>query len=178
MIDPAISLLASLGGVLLFGTAAMHKLRHANAFAAALTEYRLLPDAMAPVTGRVLALLELAVSLALLWPATRAVAAVSGASLLLLYAGAIAINLHRGRHELDCGCGPASRRIGGWMVVRNLLLAIVLGSAIAPASDRLLGWGDAATIAGSLAVAVMLYASADLLFGRSLARPLPSTEHS
>ena len=55
-------------------------------------------------------------------------------ALLLTYAIAIAINLARGRRDLDCGCaGPNERRpIAAWMVWRNVGIAILLAAVLLP----------------------------------------------
>ena len=85
--------------------------------------------------------------------------------LLLGYAGAIALNLHRGRRDIACGCGgPDQRRpIAGWMGWRNLVLALLLGIAIWPWSDRAMTWMDGVTIAFGLAAAIVVYLCVDRL---------------
>jgi hypothetical protein len=90
------------------------------------------------------------------------------AALLLLYAAAIGVNLHRGRHDLSCGCGgPDERRpIAAWMLGRNLLLATLLGAAALPWATRALQGADFLTVAGGMGVAALLYMSADRLLGQ------------
>jgi hypothetical protein len=113
-------------------------------------------------------LLELTLAAGLLAPASRAACACAGAGLLVLYAFAIALNLARGRRELACGCGGANERrpIAAWMVWRNLLLAAILAVAALPAAARPLEAVDLLTVGGGLAVAALLYMSADALLGR------------
>lgn len=166
MIDPAIGTLLAGAFALLFASAALHKLRDPARFAQVLHAYRVLP-AGARISGLV-PLLELTTALALLLPATRAAAAALGAGLLVLYALAIAVNLRRGRHDLACGCGGPNehRPIGLWMVWRNLLLAAVVGAAGLPWRVRPLQWLDLLTVGAGLAVATLLYMSADRLLGR------------
>jgi Methylamine utilisation protein MauE len=178
MIDPVLMLLIALGGSVLFGTAAFHKLRSPAAFGAALADYHVVPGAVAPAAATALVLLETAVACGLLWGRARPVCATVGAALLLLYASAIALNLLRGRRDLDCGCGSQGTAIGWWMVARNALLAALLLIARLPAATRELSLGDVATIGASLTVAALLYMSAALLLGRSARRALFSTEHS
>lgn len=177
-VDPVISSLLALGGAALFAWAATHKLRTREAFAATLAEYRLVPQGLVPLTALVLALVELATSAALLWPATRTFGGAAGITLLFIYATAIAINLARGRKDLDCGCGLQPRAIGGWMVARNLIVAALLGLLWLPTSSRALGPADLATIGGTLAIGGLLYASIELLLGRAMPRELFPAERS
>jgi len=170
MIDPAIGSLLAGAFAVLFASAAFHKARRFAHFAAVFRAYRLVPPAL-PVSGLV-PMLEFAVAAGLLLPAVRPAAAVSGAAVLLLYAAAIGVNLQRGRHELSCGCGgPDERRpIAAWMVVRNLMLAILLAAAALPWAARALQAADYLTVAGGMAVAALLYMSADRLLGQVVPR--------
>lgn len=168
MIDPAIGTLLSGAFALLFASAALQKARAFRYFAEVFRAYRLLPPSLPAAAAAAVPLLELAVAAALLLPATRIAAAVAGAALLLLYALAIGVNLLRGRRELSCGCGgPDERRpIAAWMIVRNGLLAAALGSVALPWTARTLHAADLLTVAGGMAVAALLYMSADRLLGR------------
>lgn len=178
VIDPVVSSLLALGGAALFGWAAVHKLRARKAFAATLAEYQLVPKGLVAFAAFVLALVELATAAMLLWPDTRLIGAIAGVALLVIYASAIAINLVRGRKDLDCGCGLQPRVIGGWMVARNLIVAALLALLWLPTSDRALGAVDLVTIAGALAIGGLLYASIELLLGRAMPRDVFSTERS
>ena len=177
-LDPAISMMVMLGFVALFASAAYHKLREPRVFSAALADYRLLPDSVAPIAAVILAIAELGIGLALLWNQTRASAAVTGAALLAVYAAAIGVNLFRGRHELDCGCGLEGRPINAWMVVRNLVLSAVLLTLCLPVAARALSLGDFATIAAGFGVTALLYISADLLLSRPALREPFSPEQA
>lgn len=176
MLDPALSLLAALCGALLFGWAAAHKWRARQEFAATLAEYRLLPQSVVGFASITLPLLETAVCVTLLWPQTQATSALVGAALLLLYAGAMAVNLARGRRELDCGCGLVRRAISGGLVARNIALAALIALASLPTSARAMTLPDYATLAGALIVCVLLYASAELVLARPALRSQPVTE--
>jgi hypothetical protein len=178
VLDPVASTLIALGGAGLFGWAAVHKLRTREAFAATLAEYRLVPAGLVGFTAFVLAMLELATAAALLWPVSRVIGGLAGAALLVIYASAIAINLARGRKDLDCGCGLQPRAIGGWMVARNLIVAMPLALLWLPASGRELGAVDFATIGGALIIGGLLYSSIELLFGRAVPREIFSAERS
>ena len=114
-------------GVVLFAmllaTAAWHKWSDRHEFARALAAYRLLPDgALMPVTIG-LALLETALVPMLTWPVTRGVAFALAAVLMLVYAAAMAINLLRGRRDIDCGCGGETQRLSWALPARNGVLA-------------------------------------------------------
>src|SRR5688500_17770706 len=127
MLDPAVSLILTLGGALLFAAAALHKLRAREAFTATLRECQLLPDPRVLAAAIALAVAELAVAGGLAASTLSdtpelAWSTAGGMALLLLYAGAISINLVRGRRQLDCGCSFHRKAIGGWMVARNGVL--------------------------------------------------------
>ncbi|MET0270954.1 MAG: MauE/DoxX family redox-associated membrane protein [Sphingomonas sp.] len=124
---------ARIGIACLFAVAAAGKLRRPADWEAAVAAYRLLPDALVTPFARILPPLEIAVAAALVAGPGAALAA--GAALLLLFAGAMAANLLRGRRAIDCGCDPAARpRPIGWgMVARNVALAAGLLVGLIPA---------------------------------------------
>lgn len=170
--DPVVAaiLRGGLGVVLL--TASAHKLRDIPAFRAAVAEYRLLPEAVAGLAAVLLVLVEVGAALALLVPIDARPAAALAAALLALYTSAIAINLARGRRDLDCGCaGPARRQpIGGALVARNLvLLAAALACAL-PIGPRALGWVDVATVVVAVATLALLYSAVEQLLATGPAR--------
>jgi hypothetical protein len=90
--------------------------------------YRLVPDSLAaPAAGLVIGL-ELLVTAALLRGVGLAAGAGLAIALLLGFALAMAVNLRRGRREIDCGCfQSALRQQLSWaLVARNLVLAALL----------------------------------------------------
>ncbi len=190
MLDPVLASLLVLGGGTLFLTAAVHKLRAPARFAEAVAGYRILPARSVRPIAVVLPVVELAIAVALLWSGARetvlarngylhALAASSAAALLLIYACAIAVNLARGRRDLDCGCGASSgATIGGWMVTRNLVMSVALLASWLPLRDRALTFADIATISAGFVVTALLYASADLLLSRTAPSLLPTLERS
>src|SRR5690606_31828580 len=134
VIDPALHavLRGTLAAVLL--GAALHKLRDLHAFRVALGDYRLVPW---PLTGLVAPLLvaaEVAVGAALLSPWARPTGFAAAAGLVGLYSAAIAVNLLRGRRDIDCGCfGPALRvALGAGLLVRNALLLAAAAAGMLP----------------------------------------------
>lgn len=167
MIDPAIGALLAGAFALLFLSAALHKLRNPERFAELFRAYELLPQGLTRLWWLV-PVLELTIGAGLLAHPSRTGACAAGAALLLGYAAAMAINLHRGRRDLACGCGgPDERRaIAGWMVWRNVILAGVLGAMLLPWRARPMAAADALTIGAGTAVASLLYMSLDRLLGR------------
>jgi len=172
VIDPVVGLLGSASFSVLFAHAAWHKWRDLPRFAATVAAYRALPEPLAAVAGYAIPAAEAGIAALLLTPPARTSAAVGGALLLLVYAGAIALNLSRGRRELDCGCaGPADRRpIAWWMVWRNAILAPLLLLTTLEWSRRPFAAADALTLVGGLAAAVLLYATVDRLVGQVMPR--------
>jgi hypothetical protein len=165
-VDPAVHALFCASLALLFAFAAAHKLRAPRAFAAALAEYRVVPDAASLPLGLALAAGELALALALLAPVLSRAAALGAALLLALYAGAIAIDLARGLDDFDCGCGLAPRPLGPGLVARNALLAAGALVAVLPVTSRALGPVDGLTIAAGTLTFALLFAAADTLAAR------------
>jgi uncharacterized membrane protein YphA (DoxX/SURF4 family) len=152
-----------------FALAGLAKLPRRAQFEDAVRGYRLVPDRLAPPIARWLPVLELAAgALLLLGLATAPVAALLGA-VLVVFTGAVAINLARGR-AIDCGCygaGPA-RTIGWSTLVRNLgLLAMaVVVTAVAPAAfalDSVLGLGSRHGVSSQDAVGLLVAATVAVL---------------
>ena len=107
-IDPVPRALLRAGLALLLLSAAVHKLRDARGFRAVLADYRLLPERLVPALAVALIGLECTVGASLLVPGAGPAPALAAAALLSVYAGAIAVNLARGRRHVSCGCaGPA-----------------------------------------------------------------------
>lgn len=167
VLDPAIGSLIVGCFVLLFASAAGHKLRDLEKFRQIVADYGL-PAALdrLPVAWLV-PLLEIGVAAALLPAVSRAAAAALGVGLLLSYAAAIALNLRAGRDPIACGCGGLDDRrpIAAWMVWRNLLLSSVLALAMLPCSARALEWTDGVTLGFGLAAMTLLYFCAERLLG-------------
>src|SRR5215472_6086477 len=133
-IDPAVGLLLVGVVALLFGSAALHKLRDLRRFEEIFAAYGVASAISRWRLSWIVPVLELASALGLLADVTRPYAAALGALLLLSYAIAIGINLRRGRRDLACGCGgPDERRpIAPWMLWRNVVIALVVLSTLAP----------------------------------------------
>ncbi len=161
MIDPFIAFAVRGALAALMLAASVHKLRDLAGFRQALDDYRLLPVLGLPAVALFLPLVEGAAAFATLIGSVAGPLAIAG--LLLLYAGAIAINLRRGRRTIDCGClgfGKTGQPIRTAMVLRNLALAMLaVMVALVPIGDRPLLWIDWFGLACALATAALLYAT-------------------
>ena len=157
--DPAINLIAALILSYVFVLAGLHKCRAATEFAATLANYKILPDGLNRQAVYLIPVVEIMTGVALLIPFTARMAALSAGMLLCVYIGAIAINLLRGRRNIDCGCGgPAQKQtISEWMIVRNgmlLCLAVIAGSQV---DARTLLWFDWLIIVPATVMGCLFY---------------------
>ena len=167
MVDPALASLAVLLLLGVFGTAALTKLREPAIFRSVVEQYELLPRALVTPFAHVLPLVELTAGLGLLLPATRAPAAVVLVVLLLVFAAAMAVNLLRGRSDIDCGCfiGIQKQRISWALVVRNLVLSAFGLALLVETTGRPLAALDWITVAAAAASLLLLYNAGGRLFG-------------
>lgn len=168
-VDPAISLIAFLAFALLWLSSGADKLRHMGRFEAALSAYELLPSArlLRPVAYSIV-LAEIVVGVLALMQSAGA--GPLSAALLLVYAGAVAVNLSRGRREIECGCSFSETgrpTLSEWLVVRNLALAGFSLVVILPVSSRTMGVGDALTVFAGLVSAGVFYQAANHLSATS-----------
>ena len=136
MIDPLVPLVLSVSLALLFSITARHKLGSILHFQALLGAYEIVPAPLLPLAARILPWLEMSLVFLLLVPATRNIAGAVAAVLLMVYALAMAVNLYRGRGQIDCGCGDTPQALSGWLLLRNAVL--VLGALVValPVLDR------------------------------------------
>jgi hypothetical protein len=121
---------------LVFLVAAVQKALGWRLLPGVIANYRLLPGWAVLPAAALLPPLELLLAIGLLsaqaqpWPELAAIV------LLLLFAGAMAINIARGRVHIDCGCGQAflAQHLSRPLVARNLVLvALLLPSLVPPA---------------------------------------------
>lgn len=184
VVDPVWVWIARLTTAVLFAAAGLSKLRQQAAFRDAITAYELLPRPVVAPAALVLAAAEIAAAALLLWPAGTWAGALLLWTMLLLFSAAIAVNIRRGRTDIDCGCWmfgtrQASRQqtIGPSTLARNAGLAALVLVAALPAEGRALGMPDWLTVlAGTLAtlglfaIAAQLAANGRLLAGLRTAR--------
>jgi uncharacterized membrane protein YphA (DoxX/SURF4 family) len=129
--------LAALAGRVLLSATFIHagvqKIRHHALLVGVIGNYRVLPEALAPLASWLLPPLELFLGLALLVPTSWS--GLVAAGLLLLFTAAIITNLVRGRAYIDCGCFQSGLRqeLGWELVLRNVaLLGIAVYAACFP----------------------------------------------
>lgn len=178
MTDPVLLYAASaaLACVLLLG--ALEKLKDMAAFSAAVHAYDILPAGLASLFSWGYVLAEALAGALLLAPGLRATGAALALLVLALATAGVALNLARGRRDIDCGCGgpafqDAAARGAGlswWMVLRNALLAswTLPVFAAAQGASRSLQWTDAASVFGLAMSALALYFTANHLLASHL----------
>jgi hypothetical protein len=130
---------------LVFLTAAVGKMRHWAVLHGVIANYRLLPDRLVAPVAYALPPVEAVLAATLPFGALSPWPEAGAAALLLVFAAAMGINLMRGRRDIDCGCFQSALKQGlSWiLVVRNVVLALLLGFAI-------LSRGDAADLRATL----------------------------
>lgn len=136
MTDPLLIIVIATSLALLFLLAARHKISARHRFEAQLAAYRILPESLVSPVARVLPWIEIAVALSLLFAITRPVGASGAAALLIIYALAMAVNLSRGRAQIDCGCGDTPQALSGLLLLRNAVLASGALMLLAPVAAR------------------------------------------
>lgn len=136
MLDPVLHLAAVVLLVLIFGTAVASKLPTLPEFEGVVGNYRLLPGPVVPAAARLLVAMEALTVLLLVVPAWRAWGAAAALVLLAVFAVAMAVNIRRGRVEIDCGCFRAThrQRLSWWLVGRNVVLALAAAALWLPLS--------------------------------------------
>jgi hypothetical protein len=169
MLDPVWVWIARLTLALLFAAAGLSKLWHLAAFRTAIAGYALLPTPAVAPAAVLLALAEVAAAPLLLWPAGAVAGAAGLGALLLLFSAALAINLWRGRTDIDCGCWMFGAKpetqgsIGAGTLVRNAVLGALLVAAILPTTGRVLSLLDLSTVLMGTVAALGLFAMAGQL---------------
>jgi uncharacterized membrane protein YphA (DoxX/SURF4 family) len=141
-----------------FLLASVPKVVAAHEFRRALGNYGLLPIRLVGPVAIWLPRAELIVGLGLLAGVWTPLFAMCASVALLVFAGAVSVNLARGR-VIDCGCyGAVSRGEIGWgLVVRDLALAASAGILVfAPAHIWTAGSDSGARTSEALAVVVIV----------------------
>jgi uncharacterized membrane protein YphA (DoxX/SURF4 family) len=112
----------------IFAAAVVGKLRHPDEFIGVVANYRLVPPVAVAWTGWLVVGLEIVVVVCLTTGFELIAGAALAMSLLCGFAVAMAINLARGRVDIDCGCFQSTlrQRLSVAFIARNLLLALAL----------------------------------------------------
>jgi hypothetical protein len=123
--EPHIVLFARTTVGLILLIAGIAKIGDRHQVADMIRNYQLLPSDMTKLLGLALPLVEIAIAVSLLAGVLMPWSALAAISLFLLFSGAVAINLLRGRREIACGCfGTSEEQHLSWLiVVRNIALA-------------------------------------------------------
>jgi len=163
-IDPAIRLLCAFALALIFGGSGAMKLRDLEMFEGSLANYQLVPKWTEKPLAFLFPILEISAAAGVLFASTRSLAGSMLLALLMVFTGALAISLARGRVDIDCGCfGPALRqKLSAALLWRNLFLVVVAAIALMHETGRALNAIDTATIAMGATTLVILYASANV----------------
>ena len=163
-LDSAIQGLVSAAFALLFLAAAVHKFSDRLRFQGILAAYDLFPATMIPLMSIIVPVLELCLGIA--WATQFSLTLVASMTAILLgsYAAAIAVNLFRGRTEIDCGCGFSSsassssgQGISAGLVLRNMVLIALALLPVLGNNGRVLGILDFAGIALALLTLTLIY---------------------
>lgn len=174
MIDPLVSRAVAAALALLLLLAAWHKVVARGEFVAVLGAYRLLPALVLRPVAWLLPACEALLGVAWLTRVAPSAVATLTATLLAVYAAAIAINLRRGRVHISCGCGFGGAAgtdppLSWWLVARNVLLGAVALLAAQPPAGRELGTYDWLTLVLVLLTGVALHAGASQLLRNAAA---------
>ena len=164
-LDPTLAHLCAAVLAIIFLIGAGQKLQDMAMFAAAMEQYRLLPQTLTAVAAWSLVAAELAAAVLLLPLSTRTGGALLAALVLGVVTLAVVVNLLRGRRAIDCGCGgpEGSQHLSWGLVWRNTGLGLLTVVAGAAATPRALVWLDQVTVlAGALAL-YGLYAAGNQL---------------
>lgn len=150
-----------LGGLFLLGGIA--KVKDFPSFTGTLGNYMLLPEALVTPAAAAIVAVELLAGVAAIGAVMIGTQLAMGviAALLLLYGAAMAINIARGRDDIDCGClgfGSTRATLGWELVARNMLLAAIALAVFAlPLAPRPLGAADWISGIGAVAALALVY---------------------
>jgi hypothetical protein len=164
-LDPVLSLTLATVVASLFLASVLHKIRDPWRFREAVSGFRVLPERWVNGVASLVFVAELGVVAGFVLGSTRLYAMWIAAALLTLYAGAIAVNIRRGRVRIDCGCVGFGERqlLSRWMVVRNVLIAGAALVACLPRVARELLPMDVFVIVCAALAAGLLYVAQGLL---------------
>lgn len=165
ILDPFITMTAQYCVALVMLAGGLHKVADIGRFAEVISAYRIIPGCLERPVVVLLIGIELGIGTALIVPRVREQAAWGAACLLGLYFAAIALNILRGRRQLDCGCSFHGRAAGlsGSHLVRNVLLVLLAVVASIAESGRIVGLLDRVQITAAVLCLTLIYLSTDSL---------------
>lgn len=142
-----------IGAVLLSGS--IIKWANFPQFVDSIRKYQLTPKSVSAIVAFIVALGELVAGVSLVTRRLPEWGAYIALALFLLFAGAVFINVLRGKFDLECGCGMWGKsRIGWQLVLRNLGLSglAVLAAAILVSSSP---WTLVSAFVASLVLVIL-----------------------
>ena len=146
----------------IFLRATWHNARDLPHFRAQLQAFQLLPVALLPALAWLLVGTEAVLACTLPVWEWRLPPFLAG-GLLALYTAALAINLWRGREDIDCGCGGASAQAISWaLVVRNTFLILLSLIAMLPVASRDISLLELGTVVPAGITVILVYCSVEL----------------
>lgn len=178
ILDAAAQIVASLGYAvrvaiaIILVSAGTAKLRDWPRWRGVVADYRILPQAAVRGATALLPPVEILLGTLLLFQ-MGAIPGLATTAMLLTFAAAIAINLHRGRTSIDCGCSLSrnGQPIRLSMVLRNLSMASALFAAtMAPFPDSAGYVAISACMGAMLFVFYVIFNQISALSGRFAAR--------
>jgi hypothetical protein len=171
---PLASAAAATFTALLFGCAAWHKASDFDSFTGFVMDYQVMsPNLVVSMSSMVIAA-EGTVPVTLLFRHGREYGAILAAALLLGYATVIAINLLRGRTQIDCGCGGARQPLAWSLVARNVVLAAIAALIALPSLIDTTLWEAAAAMGGGAVVWAVYIVAEGVLSNQTRMRALLS----
>jgi|GEM_PF-983826 len=125
--EPQIAFIIRIVVGLILLAASIAKLSDYRKFIDVVRNYRLLPECLTRLVALLLPVLEFTIGTALLFGLIMPYPAFAATVFFLLFASAVAINILRGRRDIECGCfRPQQEHHLTWgIVVRNIILASI-----------------------------------------------------
>ncbi|MEM9623816.1 MAG: MauE/DoxX family redox-associated membrane protein [Pseudomonadota bacterium] len=165
VVDPVLAQIVTVSLATLFAAAGVQKLVYRRRFAGVLEAYALLPSWLIPFLTIIVPVLELGVAGGLLITHHKQLVIATAVVLLATYALAMAINIGRGRRDIDCGCHLSGepQLINRALVARNLLLALATCLLLLPTAERTLVWFDFGVIIFGVVMSALLYGAGNHL---------------
>lgn len=168
-LDPVAAIALSLLLSYVLVDAGLHKLRDPLRYGAVIDDYRLLPAGSGTRLALPLGSIEIGVGALLLLPPARGAALFAALVLMGVYSCAIAVNLARGRRDIDCGCGAPeqAQHLSAALLVRNAVLILVACALLAAPVVPPAHWSGWVFALLCGAVGALLYASSNTLLANA-----------